>query len=416
MLAGQEMVFTQLPPGTHLIESRGEVSVARNRSTLVLKAAAVVVWDVTTQSGIVNVHNQSGEVLLADPALQVQQRQLEQDQKAGYRVPIGHRVIHFIGAQSGQSYFRRFTVSTQQEISWAISALKGVVHIFNRTQEIQRILVDRVEMAEIPAQSDRIVELRAGGHRLVAVGKESRQAQEGSVVVFTGVSRTWEIRRQLGKVRITNGSAETLDLYHNGLPLGYLAAGQSSVFGPMKPGRQVLSAQGRWSRTIYDNSVQVQGGQVDHWQIEPAQGQLRVSNKRDEAIRVLMDGVETLEVAANKKVQIQLPLGPHLVELIGKSSHAIFTHRLRIRPDRSYSVYAHLGPAVLAVVNRLEVALNIRINERPAGTVAAGATAEIPIQERGRITVYADQKESQRAWHRQFVLNDDRVIHWVISE
>lgn len=87
---------------------------------------------------------------------------------------------------------------------------------------------------------------------------------------------------------------------------------------------------------------------------------------------------------------------PTSLELIGKSSHAIFTHRLRIRPDRSYSVYAHLGPAVLAVVNRLEVALNIRINERPAGTVAAGATAEIPIQERGRITVYADQKESQR--------------------
>ena len=71
---------------------------------------------------------------------------------------------------------------------------------------------------------------------------------------------------------------------------------------------------------------------------------------------------------------------------------------------------------MLSVVNRLKQSVSIRINERPAGTVAAGERGELSVQERGKITVYADLEDGKRSWHRQFTVQDARILHWVISE
>jgi len=157
-------------------------------------------------------------------------------------------------------------------------------------------------------------------------------------------------------------------------------------------------------------------GRVDAWNLLPAHGAVHVRNARAESVRVLVDGKQTHVVQGNTEHRFPVPLGPHLVELVGQDSHEMFINRLRVRPDRTYTVDAPLGPAVLWVENRLSSEVNIRIDHVVLASIKPGGNARVTLKRRGDITVLADVKDKTTSWHRRIQVKDDSLTRWVIQE
>ena len=412
--SGGEIIFTQVPPGDRLLEARGELSGEVTRAERTLDASDIVVWDVAQDSGEVEVDNQSGEVLLVPPALRPQGKQIAAGAKRRFLVGVGRPMLHFLGKRSGQSYFKRVTVHKAAVTGWTIGALTGLVELYNRTAEEQVVSVDDEAPVPVPAGKVVSVELAVGPHRLVAVGADSDEAVAGTVVVRGRAVHPWEIRRRLAYVRIVNNTSEALDLRRGDEVLGYVDPGSMRTYGPWQPNDFTLVAQGRWSRAIYERSITLLAGRVESWDVEPARGAILVQNDRDEATRVLVDRKQVATVAAQGQLRLELPLGPHLVELIGQRTHAVFTERLRVRPDRTYSLVAPKGPAMLVVKNGLPIPLSLQIDGLDRGSVEPNAELRIPIPRLGKATVHATGPDGRLTWHRRVTFDQDRIVRWEI--
>ncbi len=418
--SGEQLVFTQVPPGNRLLEARGETTGDTNRARRDVSVRELIVWDVATSTGKIGVKNESGEPLVAPPGLQPQGKVLASGERRVYLIPIGHRIIHFIGRTSGQSYFSRFTVSTQKQQEWVIPQLSGLIHVYNRTSESHTLQIDGATRGTVAAGKQQLVRLPVGPHRLVAVGEKTKNATEGTVVVRSKVTHPWEVRPDLAYIQIINNTRETLDLRVDGGVLGRVAPNASVRFGPWPVRPVSLSAQGRWSKAIYEAKVQLVAGRMESWEVEAARGVVQVLNRRPEVVRILIDGTEKARVEAGKTQELSLPLGTHRIELVGAESHAIFSQRLRVRPDRTYTVHAPKGPAQLHVVNRLAIPLVVTSAERQLGTVPAGGEARFELSWLGSRTFLAKPATGGPAgtllkWHRRLNIDSDRVFQWEIA-
>ncbi len=403
--SGEELVFTQLPTGDRLLEARGVVSKEVNRQARTF-AEDVQIWDIARSAGRVRIVNASGETLVARPGLLGRQG-VASGATADVLLPVGHRILHLIGQRSGESYHKRLEIRADETLEWRVGALSGVLHVFNRTAEAQRVAIDGGEPFLVSAGKDRRVTLPIGRHRIVAVGERTKNAGQGTVRVRNASSHPWEIVPGLASVRIENKTPEIVDVRRDGEPLGFVEADGMRTFGPWPAGDRTLTAQGRWSRAIYEVQIDLRPGRVEAWTLVPARGALLVSNRRDEDVRVL---------PANQQVRIEVPLGKRLVELIGRDSHATFVHRVRVRPDRTYSVDAPAGPAELIVANRLAIALTLRIDGVDRGVVEPQGETRIPLPFSSKVDVYAVAPGSRLRWHRRLKVADDRVHRWEITE
>ena len=413
--AGGEVIFTQVPPGNRLLEARGEESEHVTRSRRELRLDAIVVWDVEESTGQVHIANRSGETLTLPPALRPQAPEVRDGQDITVRVPIGHRIVHLVGKRSNQSYFKRLTIRTAAIVDWEIGRLSGMLEVFNRTAEVQRVHVDNDPPFDVAPRRMHSIALPAGAHRLVAVGGRTGNAHEGTVVVRARASHPWEVTPSRAHLRITNSTRETLDLRRDGGTLGRVGPGESATFGPWAPKTYTINAQGRWSRAIYEARIELVGGRVERWEVHPARGSIRVLNRRDEAVRVLVGGEPRAVVPANSEAALESPLGSHMVELIGQTSLAIFTHRLRVRPDRTYAIEAPAGPAVLVVRNELSLPLAIQLESMDRGLVEPGAELRIPLRRMGEVTVHALLPDGRIRWHRRLDVKGDEVYRWVVK-
>ena len=414
--AHKELVFTQVPPGHRLLEARGELSSTTIRDDQDVRSDRLVVWDISVAVGIVEVENHSGEALLAPLAVRVTSEEVPSEQTRRFNYPAGNRVLHFVGKESGLPYHLRMAIARGKVHRWVVRPLRGQVVVINHTPEPQTLAVDGAPQAAIPSRARKIVELRAGPHRLVAMGTKTQDAVEGSLLVRPGATTHWEIRRKLGHLRILNETAEPVDLRRAGEePLGWIAPGSNRVYGPWAPGSYTITAQGRWSRAIYEMRVTLETGRVEAWHILPARGVVVVHNHRDEAVRVLLDQAEVGLIEPGHSGRYPVPLGPHAVETVGRTTQKSFRRRLKVRPDRAYTLQVPRGPAQVVVVNKLSFSLDIRLGNLARGTVAPGGTLAVPIRDLGDVIIYADGPGGRLTWHRRVRIGTDREVRWEIT-
>ena len=423
-------VFTHVPRGAHLLEAapaRG----APIRTTLTLTTSSR--WSVAVSTGALVIENRSGEPLLLPPAWRTTDDALADGASITVRLPPGPRIAHTTGKASGLRYTRRVLLRPEPAdgVTWVVHPQRGAVHVFNRTGERQHVHIDGDLIATLRPRSSRVLAVTPGARRLMAVGKRTNDVTESTVLARAAVAATWEIRARLGVVRVENRTNETLDLTLSlehptaearGEALGVAAPGQIKSFGPWPTGRRWLTAQGRWSRVLYRTAVEVSPGVVARWSIEPARGVVVVENRRDEAVRVLVDHVEVGEVGARPedgpapRAQFVVPIGGRWVELVGRRTFESMRRQVRVRHDRAVDCVADAGPAAILVDNRTPSPVTIRVGDRVAGIALPHQRERIALLERGEIVVRAiSGDDSRMAWQRRFVVDGDRLLNWTIT-
>ena len=410
--SGKEVIFTQVAPGRRLVEAAGALSGKSIASTLDIPASQTTVWDVESATGTVMVVNQTDEVLIAPPGLRHQGESLGPNISTTYSIAAGNRLLHFVGRASDQSYQHRLLVVEDTTTTWEVKPLEGSVLVFNRTATPQQIIIDKIAATTVAPGKRHTIRLRAGPHHMVAVSTVNSRAVMATLMVRSQVTASWVLQPAQGTVRIVNHTAEILDLRINGAPLGYVVRDSERVFGPFPPGKHKLLALGRWTHTVYETTSHLVDGRTEVWEVHPAQGRVVVGNRRDEAIRIVVDGETHQTLAAHKKVTMSLPLGGHLLELVGVSTHEIFRQRLRIQPNRTYAVEAPAGPAQLRIINALPVPLTIEINGTVTGTVAAQSEQVITLRNLGWVEIHARGPDTTLSWYRRLLVNDDREQTW----
>jgi len=411
--AKQTLVFTQVPPGERLLEARlTGGGVIHDR--VGVSADATAVWNVKARAGTLRVFNGTTEALTAPPNLTKQAKSVPPGAEFAFTVGTGSRRFHFIGARSGLSYHKELTVHSDESVDWHVEALMGVLYVFNRTAHDQLVRVDNGELLVVKAGKDVQHPIGAGVHRLVAVSNETGTAREITVVVRHGSVHTWQIRPKLGYVRVINKSHEVLALRVDGGILGDVEAHSARTWGPWPTGAYELLAQGQWSHALYEVTVTLTAGGVEAWEVLPARGVVHAVNSRTESVRLLIDRKEVATIPAGGEASHDVPIGPHLVELIGVDSLATFRFAARVRPDRAYTARAPEGPAALEIVNQTDSNLAVRVGDIGLGNAPAGVTVRLPLASLGDLTFYAENPEKGRVYHRRVVVSGDRIVRWII--
>jgi hypothetical protein len=326
---------------------------------------------------------------------------------------VGSRALLLIGADSGLTYSQSFQIHASEEPTvWTVPRQEGLVQVRNQTPEAQRVTVDDGEAFTIDPGSAQRLRLRAGQHALVAVGSESHAAQNTTVTVRGAALHTWDIRPSVAYLRVINLTGETVELRKGDQTLGRIEAGTTRRYGPWSSGEVSLTAQGAVSRALYHVQVALVGGRIEAWELQPARGAVEVHNARAESIRVLRDGEVQVRIAAGESTVFDVPIGPCLIELIGQSTHAIFRHRFRVQPDRTYTVAAPEGPATLILSNPLPVPVDILIDQVARGTVAANGELRIPLARHGVRVIEALPQGEYPRQHRRITVDSDRLYSW----
>ncbi len=413
--SGKEIIFTQVSPGRRLVEAAGTLSGKTIASTLDIPAAQTTGWNVESATGTVTVVNQTDEVLIAPPGLRHQGESLAPNVSTTYTITAGNRLLHFIGRTSDQSYQHRLVVFEAAATTWEVQPLEGSVMVLNRTSTPQQIIIDKIVTITVPPGKRHVLRLRAGPHHMVAVSTVTSRAIMATLMVRHQLAASWVLQPAQGTLRIVNHTAEVLDLRIDGATLGYVVRDSERVFGPFSPGEHKLVALGRWTHTVYETTSHLVDGRTEVWEVHPAQGHVVVDNRRDEAIRIAVDGETHQTLAAHKRVTISLPLGGHLLEMTGVRTHETFRQHLRIQPDRTYAVEAPAGPAQLRVINALPVPLTIHINGAVAGTVAAQSEQVMAFRDLGWVEIHARGPDTTLSWYRRLLVNDDRELTWHIE-
>ncbi|MFT5432349.1 MAG: hypothetical protein ACI9OJ_003048, partial [Myxococcota bacterium] len=407
------VVFTQVPPGERLVEARlGSGNIISDR--VGVSAEATAQWRVAMATGTLVVVNETAEAIAAPPHLVPQGAEIMPGARASYTVATGERVFHFIGRRSGQSYRKQMTVFADEEIEWGLQTLMGVLHVFNRSLSDQTIQVDGLEPFVVRAGKDSQRAIEAGVHRLVAVAQGTGTAREGTVVVRHGSVHAWEVRPQLGYLRVLNRTHEELVLRVDGMMLGQVDPQDARTWGPWPTQTYNLVAQGTWSRALYEVAVTLGPGGVEAWEILPARGAVHAQNLRSEAVRLLIDRKEVAVLKAGGEFTTDVSIGPHIVELIGVETLSTFRFGATIRPDRAYTATAPEGPALLEITNQTPDALSVRAGDVSIGTAPGGVTVRLPLSVLGEQTLFADDPTGKRRYQRRLTITGDRVIRWII--
>lgn len=332
-----------------------------------------------------------------------------------FQVEAGNRILRFTGLSTGLTYplERRFVRG--ELTSWEAETQRGHVHLLSRLAEAAELQVDGEEPLRIEPGRERVVTLDAGEHRLVVRGLDSGDAYPRAIRLTDEAVITWELLPLLGHVRVENRTLEPLTITLDGEPLGRVEAESHETYGPWSARMVSLAATGTRTGTSYRAVLEVHGGVLEPWVINPNFGVVRIVNRRDEAVRVLIDRDHSPDLPAGESVDVELPLGQHRVELVGVRTRRSFLQAVAVRPDRAVPVEAPAHDHAVRVVNRSDEALVLRDEERVIGEVAAGETRVVALPEGRLLAILAVGQRSGRTWQRRLNAASDRLIDWEID-
>lgn len=406
--------LADLPVGDVHVIATMERSGAEVEARLHVAAGATAEWIVKAATATLWVTNRTSEALTAPPNLRDQAETVAPGARVGYVVGTGSRSMRFFGRKSGRLYVHDQLFLEGTDTEWAIEPQRGAITIYNRTLEAQHISIDGDYAVRVAPRAEATVEALAGPHQLSASGAESATALELSLLVRPEAATPWELLPSLAHVRVENRTFEPLTVEIDGAPLGQVSEGTVAAFGPWPPSTVALRARGNRSGALYRITLELHAGAVEPWIVLPARGIVAVDNRRAEALRVVILGKTAATLDALGRAELDLPVGPVTIELVGASSSAPFVFPVFIRPDRVLSLEAPEGPRALLVDNFTDVALDIAIEDHPLGQVAAASAASLGLSNRGRATLIARDPKSGRTWQRRLNTGESRVIRWEI--
>lgn len=406
--AGQVYTLEDVAAGERLLEAVGQTSGTVFRERLVVEAAAAAIWTVRDPRALVVVENESGEVLRTGGRLAAQAPQVEEGERATFRLPPGPRRIALVGAESGFVYALETTLVEGESVAWSVTRAKGAVVIWNRSGEPLRLALDGEPLGTLEADKDvTLTDVRAGRHTVTADGQLSGAALRWPFVLAPDARTRWEVGPQLATVRVDNRTTEALEVSVDDEVWGRVEPGGLLNLSRMKPGPRALTARSLESGIRYGTELDVAVSRIAVWQVLPAEGTLVVTSDRPGPMELRVDGapVGTTQ-GPGDPVTARAPAGTRVIHAraLDERTHD-FRTGVKVAPDRTTEVHVAREHARLDVVNDTPWTLRVWVGDRLRGESPPGTTLRIAdLPPREPVDVRVTSEDAARAWRRTLTL------------
>jgi hypothetical protein len=372
--AEQEVVLTGVPAGHRLLEAVGTDTghVSRGQADVVEDAA--ISWVVEDPLASLVITNETGETLLTEGVLAIDEASIAPGGRALLRIPAGTLDLRVVGAQTSVARRTRITAGPGDVVEWRVQAALGRLLVTSSLPETMVVSVDGAEVGRVAAHGRLAVDgLAPGAHELQAEGMSSGRTITARRVILPDDETHWAVDHAPARILVFNQSAEALEATLDGRPIGRVEAGTRQGFGalPLGPHELVLTATGSGWRD--SRRLTLLDGATETVRVEPPGAVLVLANRSGETQRVLIDGALVTEIGEGA-VSEPLAIGAGRRRVVAEGAGTGVIRVWRVDVSASQTVHLEVPPsrARLVVLNRGDVPLAVRVEGREVGTVSPG--------------------------------------------
>ncbi|MCB9728307.1 MAG: hypothetical protein H6744_04750 [Deltaproteobacteria bacterium] len=414
--AGHEVVLTGVPAGVRLLEAVGARTGHVSRGQRTIEDGGSVEWVVANPLASLVVTNQTGEPLLTEGVLAVDEARIAAGARALLRIPAGELDLRLVGEDSSIAWRHRVTAAPGEVLEWRVEPATGSLLVTNTLNEAMVITVDGEERGRIAARGRlSVAGLQAGRHSLRADGMQSGRLLSAERSVAPDHEVHWELAPIPARLIIFNESAEALAMSLDGRPYGRVEPRARQGFGalPSGPHEVVLTAlRGGWQDT---RQLTLADGATETIHVQAPGAVLVLANRSGERVRVAVDGAAVTEIAAGAVSEpLAIESGRRRVTSEGVDSGAMRVWRVEIAPSQTVQLEVPPAHARLVVVNQGASLMVIRVDGRKVGEVDPGQSAIVDDLALGEAELEATGPDGAVAYRERRVLEAGATTTWVL--
>ncbi|MGM0576253.1 MAG: hypothetical protein ACQEXJ_11035 [Myxococcota bacterium] len=420
---GERAVFERIPAGPHELVAHGLRSDLERHHRITLDADVPHEWHLETERAAVTVVNATGEPLEVT---------LPTSAEAGGGVvltlapgeehtledrPAGEMILEARGEETGLPYDDRIRLVAGRHLEWVIRPARVAVRVENHTSHT---LVVR-------AEGYRRGRVRPGGHLLVgdlppkpvqvvATSEEGSSVHRRIVEPGRDRAAVWRIETATSAVQVVNERREAVTVFADSRRLGIVPAQSTVTLTGLEVGERLLEAVGDRGQRVGRSRRAILEGEATRWVLEDPRGTLVLTNDSGEPLKVQGRlASQQARVAPDQRVLYHLKAGRARLRVVGQESALPYTRTVDI--PRGGVIEWEIRPArgALEVINALDEAIHLELDDRAHGRVAPGGRRVIDGLPPGAHRLRAKGETSRRVRTVKRMVPPEGIARWRVS-
>ena len=306
-----------------------------------------------------------------------------------------------------------------------IKAAEGMLAVVSEIDQELRIMADGRLIGGVPPRgASEFQGLPVGDTTLMAFSsdgallttKKISIPMEGKALWFIQKNAIGEGQEGFGQIRVRNERNEPVRVRIDGWERGDIGQGKQRVFPKIPTGVHMVDMYGVYSKDVFRAEVLVEEGNEAVVTTPLPTASVIVKNKRDEAVRLLVDGEEVATLGPQQETTILLTAGTHVLEHKGLST--LFPSLMTVRVLSGISNVVELVPpfASLRISNGFIETLHVVVDDTELGAVEPQSQATFSGLASGKHRVTLKAQNRPIEWSRDVVLKEGEVWEWRVPE
>ncbi len=311
-----------------------------------------------------------------------------------------------------------------QVLETIIPSPSGSLSVVSEFDEPATILADGRLLGTCPAQGAAdFMGLVPGEARVQAFLANGTVLARSRIAIRSGEKPLWFIRpgstRETGEdeggLQVFNRTGEVLLIQIDGWDRGRIEIGQERRFDGLMPGLHAVAAAGTVSRDVFRMQAEVVKGSRLSWMVFPGNALLALRNLRDEAVRVMIDEKARAEIDVGASLELRIPSGEHVIEVVGVTSLAATRHRVDLPASGTTRMDLARPFASVRVMNLQSSAVEVSSEEGLLGVVNPGETVVFDHIFPGNCRLSARSTSLPVNWNILTWLAEGEVFDWALG-
>jgi hypothetical protein len=359
-------------------------------------------WKITAPTGSLAVDNRGPEALVVYADARRVGRVEAARQVVLTGVPVGHRLLEAVGADSGHVSRGERDIVEGEAAAWTVEDPLASLVVTNATDETlltEGVLA--VDEASIAPGGRALLRIPAGTQDLRVVGAESNVGRRHRVTAHPGEVLEWRVSPAVGRLLVTNALDEAMSVSVDGVDYGRVAPRGRLAIPDLRPGRRQLRAEGTSGERVLVETKSIPPDGEAHWALAPEDSRLLVFNESAEALSVTVDGRPYGRVEAHtRRGFAKVPTGDHELVLTALRAGWRDVRRLSLAEGTTTTIRVQPPGAVLVVANRSGEGQRILIDGALVAELGSEAVSEPLAIEAGHRRVVGEGMKSGavRVW------------------
>lgn len=370
--AGAEYRVDDVVPATIAINAVSAKTNTLYKMKTSLRPGQVYRWEITPAASGIRVINRTRSPL----TLYLGRRQVGSmapgTAKILTKLPKRAIKLQAYGADS-QRYELSLLAAPREAATWTIRPETGALFVNNERPERLSVFVDALRVGTVGPNSGLMFTGIPVGSRLIeAVGEGTKATLRIETKIIAEAQTKVRFKDARGVITVVNNTGERL------VAKGVLAAQRPVIDAggrahfQVRAGAHQLVVIGRGSRLVYRRRAEVTTEAKFVWTIEKPTGTVAITNQLPEKVALSLNGVpKGILSPGTTRVLGPLPAVRHRLVAQGMTSKRLWQTERRVRPDGAQYWALVDKPAKLVVKNRSQEPVELAIEGRPYGVVAA---------------------------------------------